>query len=97
MGMNFDQSGAPAINHDTCIGCGQCVEICPGEVLVLEEEKAHFQADRSFFGCIACGHCVAVCPTESISVSQRGMAPDDAVELPTIEAESEAGKVDVVI
>ena len=81
MDFDFHERGVPAVNAATCIGCGQCVAVCPDHVLTLEDEKA-LPGDGEFLGCIACGQCTAVCPTESIVVSGRGMTPDDSFDLP---------------
>ena len=40
MGFNLNEKGRPAIDAETCIGCGQCVAICPDEVLSLDDGKA---------------------------------------------------------
>lgn len=80
MDFDFRQRGVPAVNHATCIGCGQCVTVCPDQVLTLQHGKAA-PGDGELLGCIACGHCTAVCPTESIVVSGRGMGPDDSFDL----------------
>lgn len=80
MGFDLHEKGVPTINFATCTGCGCCVEICGDRVFVLEDGKPR-PGDGAFMGCIACGQCVAVCPTASITVSGRGMTPDDCVEL----------------
>jgi ferredoxin len=80
MGFSLKEEGRPAIHAESCIGCGQCVAICPDDVLSLDDGKA--AAGRGeFLGCIACGHCVAICPTGAVAVSGRGMTPEDRVEL----------------
>jgi len=80
MGLNFDEQGVATVDRDTCVGCGQCVEICPSKVLELDDGAAR-RTDGIFMGCIACGHCMMVCPTESISVSGRELRPEDRREL----------------
>lgn len=53
-----------SINGDTCVGCGQCVPLCPKEMLT----RTHGKAVITGKACMACSHCAAACPTESITV-----------------------------
>ncbi len=47
-----------------CTGCGNCVEVCPVEAIVLKDDKAAIDADT----CVDCGTCVDECPVEAISM-----------------------------
>ena len=80
MGFDLHEKGVPAINAATCIGCGHCATVCADGMFTIRDGKAHV-GGGFFMGCIACGHCVAACPTSSITVSGRGMTPDDAFDL----------------
>jgi len=53
------------MNDDKCTGCGICAIVCPHEVLVIEDKKAHI-IDRD--ACMECGACALNCPCEAISV-----------------------------
>jgi nitroreductase/NAD-dependent dihydropyrimidine dehydrogenase PreA subunit len=53
----------PVVIAEDCIGCKQCVGICPNFVLEMAEEKA-IVARKDW--CMGCGHCGAVCPTGAI-------------------------------
>jgi len=44
-----------AIRRGRCIGCGNCVEVCP--------ERESLEDDPVPLECTACGRCVAACPT----------------------------------
>ena len=57
------------VNREKCIGCGLCVQDCPGDKLALEEGKASYTGP-----CILCGHCVAVCPNAAVSIPEYDMA-----------------------
>jgi len=82
MGYSLREHGIPFVDDSTCTGCGQCVEICPDQVLHME--NGHPSAGAGLLlGCIACGHCTAVCPTQSITVSGRGARSNDQMALPT--------------
>lgn len=48
--------------EDTCLGCGQCSEICPAEAIQLDKKKIAFDYDR----CIRCYCCQEICPQDSI-------------------------------
>jgi ferredoxin len=52
------------IDHETCIGCGNCVFTCTVEAIRLNDDKA--EIDRE--GCVECGNClrVAECPTGAL-------------------------------
>jgi nitroreductase/NAD-dependent dihydropyrimidine dehydrogenase PreA subunit len=52
------------IDRDKCIGCGECVRVCPSQTLEMQDGKAVVTGARS----LACGHCVAVCPVEAVRV-----------------------------
>lgn len=57
-----------AINTAYCKGCEICVQICPKQVLVLDDrQKASVQAaDR----CIGCLNCEIYCPDFAIEVDE---------------------------
>jgi ferredoxin len=96
VGFDLREKGVPTIDQTTCTACGLCVKICPDGVLVMESGKP--EAGGGWFtGCIACGHCTTVCPTGSITVSGRGMAPDDAFELPPALQRATADQLDALL
>ena len=57
------------LNLEACIGCGNCVTVCPHRLFALEEKKARI-VDPD--GCMECGACATNCPVEAIFVN-----PDD--------------------
>lgn len=54
------------VDPDKCDGCGECVDICPAEVYVIEEGIA---VPVNIDECTECCSCVEVCPTEAIEHS----------------------------
>ncbi len=60
---------------DACIGCGQCVEICPVDAVELIDDVA--VVDKEW--CIGCGVCAGECPSNAIEIKLR---PDRTGELP---------------
>jgi len=60
------------ISQDTCIGCGDCVDICPFDAIELVDGYA--LVDRA--ACMGCGVCVDECSQEA---AQLELAPDRGV------------------
>lgn len=55
-----------AINREKCIGCGQCVEACPGNLIRLDgERKAEIRIPEDCWGCTSC---MKECPVSAISL-----------------------------
>lgn len=55
------------IDLKKCTGCGECVEVCPMEILILNDNKAK-PTDKE--NCIGCEGCVAVCEQNAITVTE---------------------------
>ena len=77
----YRESGRIAVNQDLCTVCGACSRICPSEALILKEGKISVSKE-SYLDCFACGHCMMACPTDAISVSGRGISPEDLRPMP---------------
>ncbi|MDR1486577.1 MAG: ferredoxin family protein [Deltaproteobacteria bacterium] len=50
------------IDINKCIDCGQCLDICPGGLIVRKE---HIDVENSE-NCWGCCSCLKVCPTQAI-------------------------------
>lgn len=61
--MEMHSAGKPYVNHDDCIGCGQCVKICQVKAPKIENKKATIDKDK----CLGCGRCIGVCPKDAVS------------------------------
>lgn len=59
---------APRVIQDRCIGCGQCVRICPKKAVRLTKGKAEFDLAR----CIRCYCCHEMCQARAIDL-KRGV------------------------
>jgi ferredoxin len=53
------------IDVDACSGCGICVEWCPTDAIVLNEDGL---AQRDESACLGCGVCARFCPESAISL-----------------------------
>ena len=47
---------------DDCIGCGECLSVCPQSCIVLNGQKASIKQEN----CLHCGNCQRVCPVNSV-------------------------------
>jgi NAD-dependent dihydropyrimidine dehydrogenase PreA subunit len=59
------------VDEEKCIGCGECVDICPVEVYEMQNEKSvPINAEE----CVGCESCIEVCEQEAITVREVGSA-----------------------
>jgi MinD superfamily P-loop ATPase len=61
--------------EDACIGCGECVDVCPIDAVELVDDAP--VVDEQW--CIGCGVCSVRCPSDAITMTMR---PDRTGELP---------------
>lgn len=52
-------------NEEECIGCGMCVNVCPRQIFLINDDKAHLIDKDS---CMECGACAKNCPTSALEV-----------------------------
>lgn len=51
------------INAEKCIGCGRCMDVCPGTLIAYQEKKACMKYPKDCWGCVSC---VKECPVGAI-------------------------------
>jgi len=73
------------VDQFKCIRCGECVNECPVNILVIGETTP-FVADAREGDCFGCQHCLAVCPEGAVSV--LGLRPADSLALNKVELPS---------
>jgi len=54
------------VNDDKCIGCGECVDICPNGALEMKDGLSTWAHPDL---CEECGLCETVCPQEAITMN----------------------------
>lgn len=65
---------APTFYPENCVGCGECVNVCPVEAIHIKDDKSVLDRER----CIGCASCVAACPNRALFVDFK--AGDDLQE-----------------
>lgn len=53
----------PKINPELCIACKACIEICPFEAIIIQNNVAKIIENK----CRGCRACETVCPVDAIS------------------------------
>ena len=55
------------VDEEKCIGCGDCVDVCPVDVYEMQDEKSvPVNAEE----CIGCESCIESCEQEAITVTE---------------------------
>jgi Pyruvate/2-oxoacid:ferredoxin oxidoreductase delta subunit len=60
----------PVIDHDLCILCETCVNICPVDIIELVDDSDGEKITFDLEGCLGCGLCASNCPEEAISLEK---------------------------
>ena len=57
------------VNEEKCIGCGACVEVCPGNLIKLKSQlgKKKLAFIKNVRDCWGCTSCIKECPKKAIS------------------------------
>lgn len=58
------------IDPDLCIGCANCMRVCPTEAIRVKNGKARLEPNR----CIDCGECYRHCPVNAIIIEQDDLS-----------------------
>jgi NAD-dependent dihydropyrimidine dehydrogenase PreA subunit len=57
----------PIVDEDKCIGCEECIDVCPVEVFEMVDEKASpVNAEE----CLGCDSCIEVCEQDAVTVEE---------------------------
>jgi hypothetical protein len=63
-GKMDQHSVRPEVEEKKCIGCKECMQICPVDAHVYENGKVWIDKEK----CIGCGECIIVCQQEAIGL-----------------------------
>lgn len=55
---------SPVVRKDECIGCGECLKVCPANAIRIENKKSVIDKSK----CIGCASCIAACPTSAMFI-----------------------------
>ena len=55
------------VDSENCIGCGECVEICPEDTYEIQDEKS---VPVNEDDCVGCESCAEVCEQEAIKITE---------------------------
>lgn len=55
------------IDKEKCVGCAACVDVCPVEVISMQDDGKAVVDEAA---CIDCGACVPECPSEAIKIEE---------------------------
>ena len=55
------------VDTEKCVGCGECVDVCPGEVYERKDGKSEPVNSEE---CLGCESCVEVCSSDAIEVKE---------------------------
>jgi NAD-dependent dihydropyrimidine dehydrogenase PreA subunit len=55
------------VDEEKCIGCGECVEVCPSDVYEIQDEKSVVLNEEE---CVGCESCLEVCEQEAITITE---------------------------
>ncbi|NPB01216.1 MAG: 4Fe-4S dicluster domain-containing protein [Crenarchaeota archaeon] len=58
--------GVILFNYEKCVGCRQCVKICPADAIFMIYERGIYIPGVDYSRCIFCGLCADSCPTGAL-------------------------------
>lgn len=64
--QNMHSDVKPTVNGKKCTACGECLKVCPENVITRGKDKKSIINKE---GCIGCAECVVVCRFEAIAVN----------------------------
>jgi len=57
----------PEVDKEKCIGCEECVDVCPSDVYEMQDDKSvPVNPDE----CIGCEACLEACEQDAITITE---------------------------
>lgn len=86
--LNWAHNFYAAVETDSCVACGACVERCQMNAIKIDEQNGYAIIDLD--RCIGCGNCVVSCPSEALRLvkqEKETVPPEDCTGLYELLAE----------
>ncbi len=61
----------PTVDEEKCIGCGDCLEVCPNGVYLLDEAAGKMKVANPNNCVVLCDKCAPFCKQEAISFPDK--------------------------
>ncbi|MHA1798145.1 MAG: 4Fe-4S binding protein [Candidatus Helarchaeota archaeon] len=78
--MPLTPYGKLTLDVEKCSGCGNCVDICPMLIPILDKEMKKIRL-RKPETCINCKACINQCPTNALSLTPETEKAKRALEI----------------
>lgn len=74
---DMEKESILSYTENKCIGCGQCIEICPSGAQQIQNGQHIYERTL----CTVCGKCVEICCTEALEIVGSYYSAEELSEL----------------
>lgn len=61
----------PTVDEEKCVGCGQCLEVCPNDVFEMDESTNKMKVVNPTNCVVLCDKCMAFCDQDALSFPDK--------------------------